>query len=136
LTRGLVLFAHGARDPQWSAPLRDLAQRIEALKPDVRVRIAFLEIAPPTLTDAVAALSAACTRIDILPVFWAPAGHVNNELPALVEACHAAHPQIAFNVLPTLSELPGLLDFVARQAIALSARDTDAFTASRTSPPR
>jgi sirohydrochlorin cobaltochelatase len=136
LTRGLVLFAHGARDPQWSAPLRDLAQRIEALKPDVRVRIAFLEIAPPTLTDAVAELSAACTQIDVLPVFWASAGHVNNELPALVENCRAAHPQIAFNVLPTLSELPGLLDLVARQALALSARDTDAFTASGTSPRR
>jgi len=121
-TRGLVLFAHGARDRQWGAPLRDLAQRIAVLAPDVSVRTAFLEIEPPGLTDAVAELAASCAQIDILPVFWAPAGHVNSELPALVEACRAAYPQIAFRVLPTLSELPGLLDFVAHQAVGLSAR--------------
>jgi sirohydrochlorin cobaltochelatase len=132
----LVLFAHGARDRQWGAPLRDLAQRITALAPGVSVRTAFLEIEPPSLADAVAELAVACVQIDILPVFWAPAGHVNSELPALIESCRAAHPRIAFHVLPTLSELPGLLDFVARQAIALSAGDTGVLTTSQTSPQR
>lgn len=131
-----MLFAHGARNQQWSAPLRDLAQRIVGLAPDISVRTAFLEIEAPRLADAVAELAALCTRIDILPVFWAPAGHVNNELPQLVASCRAAHPQVAFAVLPTLSELPGLLDFVAQQALALSARDVGALTTSPASPPR
>ena len=127
MARGLVLFAHGARDPQWSHALRELARRVAERAPALRVATAFLEFQPP-----VAGLAPSCADVDILPVFWAPAGHVANELPRLVEACQTAHPQLALRVLPTLSELPGLLDFIALQAVALAAVDSGQVKASRT----
>jgi sirohydrochlorin cobaltochelatase len=112
--RALILFAHGARDARWSHTLEALQQRVQARAPAAHVALAFLEFQPPTLETALAdALARGCTQIDVVPVFWASGGHVANDVPPLLAAFRAAHPQVALTLLPVLSELPGLLDFVA-----------------------
>jgi sirohydrochlorin cobaltochelatase len=78
------------------------------------VAIAFLELQPPTLATALAdAVALNRKRIDIVPVFWASGGHVVNDLPRMIEDFGRTHPDVELRVLPVLSELPGLLDFVA-----------------------
>jgi sirohydrochlorin cobaltochelatase len=112
--RALILFAHGARDARWSQTLGALKERVEARAPQSFVTVAFLEFQPPALESALAdAVSRGCTRIDVAPVFWASGGHVANDVPPLLAAFRAAHPQVELTLLPVLSELPGLLDFVA-----------------------
>lgn len=118
--RGLVLFAHGARDPAWAAPVHALAQAVARQAPAWAVRVAFLELLPPTLPAVLTELAPHCDQIAVLPVFWAAAGHVRNELPALIASADTQAAQV--RVLPVLSELPGLLDFVAGSAVALAAR--------------
>jgi sirohydrochlorin cobaltochelatase len=116
--RALILFAHGARDARWSRTLGDLAGAIRARDPQRRVATAFLEFQPPTLQEALAeTVRKGCTRIEVLPVFWASGGHVANDLPPLLESFRAAHPEVSVQLLPVLSELPGLLEFIA-QAVA------------------
>ena len=39
--RGLVLFAHGARDPRWAAPFEAVAARVRAHRPGVEVRLRY-----------------------------------------------------------------------------------------------
>jgi sirohydrochlorin cobaltochelatase len=120
---GIVLFAHGARDPAWGAPLARLAQAIAARRPDVPVRLAFLEMQPPSLGEAIDALAAQCGRIDVLPVFWAEAGHVRKELPRLLDAARARHPGLDIRRLPVLAETPGLIDFLAVAALRPDRED-------------
>jgi len=50
MTTGLILFAHGARDPRWALPFEAVAARVRAQRPGVPVRLAFLEFMAPTLT--------------------------------------------------------------------------------------
>jgi|SRR5882672_7377833 len=126
MQRGLILFAHGARDPEWGRPLRDLAQRIRARDPHIGVRIAYLELQPPDLLAAIAELVPPCAQIGILPVFWAAAGHVTKDLPALLAAARSRHHDLRLHVLPPLSELPGALDFLADAAVALTHSDSTA----------
>lgn len=120
--RLIVLFAHGARDARWSQTLLKLQAEVTALEPAAEVTVAFLEFQPPTLP---AVLEDAAGRgvgaISIVPVFWASGGHVANDLPPLVADFRRRHPHIAVRVLPVLSELPGLLAFVADAVV--SARD-------------
>jgi sirohydrochlorin cobaltochelatase len=112
--QALVLFAHGARDPRWSASLNALATAIRARTGPTSVRIAFLELQTPTLPEALqAAASEGARHIHIVPVFWAGAGHIENDLPPILDAFRARHPQVAVRALPVLSELPGMLDFIA-----------------------
>ena len=85
MTQGLILFAHGARDPRWAAPFQDMAARIQRARPGVPLRLAFLEFMTPHLPQAAAELVAdGCTRIDLLPLFLGSGGHVRKDLPRLM----------------------------------------------------
>ena len=120
----LVLFAHGARDPRWSASLHALAEAIRARSGQASVHTAFLELQTPALLEALeTAVAGGARRIHIVPVFWAGAGHIENDLPPLVAEFGARHPQVAVRVLPVLSELPGMLDFIARTVTQSVAAD-------------
>jgi len=118
----IILFAHGARDARWSSTLGDLAVAVRARLPGagaVHVGRAFLEFQEPRLDQEIAAaIGAGARRIDILPVFWASGGHVANDVPPLLERLRAAHPQVSIRLLPVLSELPGMIDFIAAAALA------------------
>jgi len=119
----LVLFAHGARDPSWALPLHRLRSALEASAPALRVEIAFLEMQTPALPEVLAALAAqGCTAIAIAPVFWSQGGHVAKDLPPLLEGFGRTHPGLTLRVLPVLSELPGMMGFLA-QALQALAQD-------------
>jgi sirohydrochlorin cobaltochelatase len=119
-TRAIVLFAHGARDARWSDTLWDLSRRVQSRAPDAFVAVAFLEFQPPTLESILSeAIERGCVDIDILPVFWASGGHVATDLPPLLADLRRRYPEVELRLLPVLSELPGLLDFVAGAVTAL-----------------
>ena len=117
MRRGLILFAHGSRDPRWADPLEALAlqaRESSESEPSLQVAMAFLEQQTPTLDEALDSLAADCDAIDIFPVFWAANGHVKRDLPALVERARQRHPGVVITVLPVLSEVPGLLPHLAQ----------------------
>lgn len=112
----LIVFAHGARDPAWGRSLEQLAQLIAQRHPALAVRVAYLELQTPTLEAAIDELAANRDFLAVLPVFWAANGHVVQTLPRALEAAHARHPHCRFHALPVLSELPGMLPFIAEAA--------------------
>jgi len=117
----IVLFAHGARDPRWGASLQALTAAIEARRPGARVRTAYLEVQTPRLPEVLDELAAGgALHVDIVPVFWAGAGHVDNELPPMIHEFNTRSPGVHVRTLPVLSELPGLLDFVAGLVASLT----------------
>jgi len=115
---GLVLFAHGARDPRWREPFERLAAKVRGARPDLAVSLAFLELMEPDLGTAVDALAAqGCSRIRVVPVFLGQGGHVREDLPAVVERARARHPAIAI----TLREAVGEDDTVLARIAAVAA---------------
>ena len=90
-TSGLVLFAHGARDPEWAEPFRAIAARVAETRPDLAVKLAFLEFQGPALADAINELVAAGHgNIRIAPLFMAQGGHLKNDVPKLLDGIRAA----------------------------------------------
>jgi hypothetical protein len=75
MTQGLILFAHGARDPRWAAPFEAVAGACARAARAAAVRLAFLEFMTPDLPEAAAELAAAgCTRRSTwCRCSWAPA---------------------------------------------------------------
>ena len=129
MSRGLILFAHGSRDPAWGESLHALAREIEAADPGLQVRCAFLERLAPDLPTVLAELVPGLTRLDVCPVFWAANGHVQRDLPALLEDARRAHPGVELRLLPVLSELPGMLAFLAQTVVGLTGGSVPASTA-------
>lgn len=110
----LILFAHGARDPDWRRPLDALAQRMRAAHPDGLVSVAFLELMVPLLAEAIdQAVARGARRISVAPVFWAAGGHLKRDVPQLLEVARARHPGVAIGLWPALGESDAVLDAIA-----------------------
>ncbi len=115
---GLILFAHGARDPRWAAPFEAVATQVRAQRPDVPVRLAFLEFMTPSLPDAGAELAAlGCSGVQVLPLFLGAGGHVRKDLPLLIDALRSAHPGLAVTLQPAVGELPCITAAMADAAL-------------------
>lgn len=110
----LVLFAHGARDPEWAEPFRAIASRVEAGRKDLAVKLAFLELQPPSLADAIKELTAAGhSTIHVAPLFMAQGGHLKKDLPLLLDSIRRQQPGLTLSLLPAIGEIPGLRDAIA-----------------------
>ncbi len=127
MQRGLILFAHGARDPRWSLPFEAVARGVQAREPQLAVRLAFLEFMTPGLLDAGHALAqAGCTRVDIVPLFLGTGGHVRKDLPLLAAELSAAHPQVHWHVRAAIGEDEGVIDAMAQAALAMTLAEASA----------
>ena len=122
MNKTLILFAHGARDPEWARPVQAVAQRLQTENPDLPVVIAFLEFMSPTLPEAIDAivrqLGDMTQQIDILPFFIAQGGHLRNDFPVLLESCQKQFPGVKLSATPAVGEdtavLQAIVDFGAR----------------------
>ena len=115
---GLVLFAHGARDPRWREPFERLAAKTRIERPGLAVRLAFLEFMEPDLDAAVDDLAAhGCTAIRVVPVFLGQGGHVRDDLPAAVAGVRERHPGIAVALRQAVGEDDSVLDRIAAVAV-------------------
>ena len=89
---GLLLFAHGARDPAWAKPFETVTERLRAARPGTPVAMAFLEFMSPGMEEAAAQLAAAgCTRVHVLPLFLGTGGHVRRDVPLLLDRLREQH---------------------------------------------
>ena len=118
MTRALVLFAHGARDPRWAAPFEAVAVRARAAAPGLPVALAYLELMAPSLGEAVAQqVAAGATEVDVVPLFLGTGGHLRNDLPPLVDAVRAAHPGVAVRLHAAIGEDAAVVDAMARASL-------------------
>jgi sirohydrochlorin cobaltochelatase len=118
MTHGLLLFAHGARDPNWALPFEAVAARVRALAPGLPVALSFLEFMSPTLAEAGQQLAAAgCTQVDIVPLFLGAGGHVRKDLPQLVDELAAAHPGTQWRLQAAVGETAIVVEAMAQAAL-------------------
>ena len=116
---GLLLFAHGARDPRWALPFEAVAAHVRVARPGTPVCLAFLEFMTPGLAEAGARLVAqGCARVEVMPLFLGAGGHVRKDLPVLMDALRAAHPGVHFGLHPAVGEVDSVVVAMAAAALA------------------
>ena len=119
----IILFAHGARDPQWAQPFKKIKRALEAKKPGVAVELAFLELMEPSLADAVSKLAdAGHPSITVAPLFMAQGGHLKNDLPKILDALRADYPKTRITLLPAIGDVDAILDAIAGWLVSATAR--------------
>lgn len=117
-TRGLVLFAHGSRDPLWHKPLEAVAAHIAATSPGTTVACAYLELSTPDLAAATQGLvDAGIEAIAIVPMFLGVGRHAREDLPVLLDAMRQQHPQVQFTLRPAVGEDTRLVQLLAEIAL-------------------
>jgi sirohydrochlorin cobaltochelatase len=117
-TLGVIVFAHGSRDPQWRAPVDAVARRIAERAPGTLACTAYLELTEPDLPTAARELvRAGATRIRVLPLFFGMGKHAREDLPRLVDDLRREHAEVPVELMPTAGEDPQLIDLLATQAL-------------------
>jgi sirohydrochlorin cobaltochelatase len=105
----IILFAHGAREPEWALPFERLRDRLRAS--GMRVELAYLSTMSPSLEEAARVLAREGARsVTIVPLFLAQGGHLKQDLPKMIDDIRSLHPKMPFAVTPALGDAPEMLD--------------------------
>jgi sirohydrochlorin cobaltochelatase len=117
--RGLVLFAHGARDPEWTRPFEEILKRVRSSRPEYPIELAYLELMSPTLAEAIDSLaSQGALAITVFPLFMAQGGHLRQDLPKILDAIRSNHPRVPIAVESAIGEVPEILASIAGWILA------------------
>lgn len=116
--RGIVLFAHGARDPEWALPFVAIRDAVRRQRPECPIALAYFERLSPTLGEAIAALvEEGAPAVTVFPLFMAQGGHLKHDLPPILEAIRAAHPHVPIALEKALGDVPEITDAIARWVV-------------------
>lgn len=123
MTHGILLFAHGARDPAWARPFEQARDRlIAARSAHGPVDLAYLEFMSPTLVEAGARMAAqGCSQVTVVPLFLGAGGHVRKDLPLLMQQLGEQHPGVHWVLAPAVGETDIVVQALADAAAHLAA---------------
>ncbi len=108
---GLVVLGHGSRDPRAAAEFGALLELVRVAAGDQPVRGGFLELAEPSIDDAVDALVAdGATDVVAVPYVLFGAGHLKDDGPAVLDRARRRHPTVRFRLARDLGVHPAVLD--------------------------
>jgi sirohydrochlorin cobaltochelatase len=109
----LLVAGHGSQDAAGAVELLALADRVRALDPGLALACGFIELSPPPLSVACADLVAqGATEVVVVPVMLLAAGHVKDDVPALLARLRLQYPGVRFRYARELGIHPDLLAVV------------------------
>jgi sirohydrochlorin ferrochelatase len=94
----LVAVAHGSRDPRSAATISSLLDRVRSLRPDLDIRLAFMDLCTPRLETVLTTVS----RAVVVPLLLGRAFHADVDLPGAVARAVAARPELDITVADVL----------------------------------
>src|SRR6476619_7116950 len=91
----LVALAHGSRDRRSAATIKALVSEVRAMRPDLKVEAAFLELSKPDFHTVVDRLvKAGHDEIVVVPLLLTEAYHAKVDVPSAIAEATARHPRM------------------------------------------
>ncbi|HEX4843538.1 MAG TPA: CbiX/SirB N-terminal domain-containing protein [Limnobacter sp.] len=116
--RAIVLFGHGARDPQWAEPMKRLQSILIAQLPQVQVELAFLELMAPSLPDTVACMAlGGVSHIQVVPIFFGRGGHLKNDFPVLMTEMQQMYPAVSIEATTAVGQWDAVWQAIAAEIV-------------------
>jgi sirohydrochlorin ferrochelatase len=117
----LVAVAHGSRDPRSAAAVTALAEEVRRQRPDLDVRVSFLDLSAPRLPDVLAAVAADGHRSAVVvPLLLGRAYHARVDVPEAVSAAGQRLPGLDISIAPVLGGHDGLGTAALRRLAAVA----------------
>ena len=113
-SRAMLVVGHGSRDADGVDEFWELAGTIRAAAGDLLTGFGFIELASPTVDEAIDDLVAGgATEIVSVPLVLLAAGHLKNDGPAALARARARHPDVHFSLARDLGIEPHVLEIAA-----------------------
>ncbi len=116
------MIAHGSRREAANEEFLAMIDRVRDQVSDVyrHVEPAFLDSATPNLEAAATALiEKGATNIDVYPFFLNTGKHADKDIPELVAALNAKHPDCTLAVLDYLGKSEALVELVVGHILSI-----------------
>ncbi|HVX11168.1 MAG TPA: sirohydrochlorin chelatase [Pirellulales bacterium] len=115
--RSLVLIVgHGSRDAEANQEFERLVARYRARRPDLELRHGYVELAQPSLAEALSDIPSECQEVTLLPLFLFAAGHVKNDIPRALTVARREKPHVTFSVARELGVHPAMVELTLKRA--------------------
>ena len=112
----LVALAHGSRDPRSAQTIKALVDEVRAMRPDLRIEPAFLELAKPSFGTVVDRLvKAGYDEIVVVPLLLTEAYHAKVDVPDEVKAATERHPGLRIRATRVLGLETAFLEVLDRR---------------------
>jgi sirohydrochlorin ferrochelatase len=112
----LVALAHGSRDPRSAATIKALVGEVRAMRPDLRIEPAFLDLSKPSFQTTVDKLvRAGYDEIVVVPLLLTEAFHAKVDVPEAIAAATARHENLKIRGTRVLGLEPVFLEVLDRQ---------------------
>lgn len=119
----VIILGHGSRVEIANRPLVEMAEMVSRLLGETRVEGAFLQMAAPSLEEAVDALVAEGRReIAVVPFFLYPGAHVTEDIPQKAFELREKHPGVEIFVTQHLGVHPLLAELVVERVNSAKER--------------
>lgn len=106
----LIAVAHGSRDPRSAATMHAVVEQIAAARPDLDVRLAFLDLNAPSVDQVVNSVAAeGHSHAVVVPLLLGSAFHARVDLPGMLDEIRARHPRLHLTQADVLGADPRLI---------------------------
>jgi sirohydrochlorin ferrochelatase len=127
----LVALAHGSRDPRSAATIKALVDEVKAIRPDLAIERAFLDLSRPSFDTVVDRLvRKGHEEIVVVPLLLTQAFHAKVDVPQAAQKAAERHPGLKVTTSAILGLEPfflEILDIRMREALkAARVRELDA----------
>lgn len=111
----ILVVSHGSREGSANREFKILVQKYRKRHPGWKIAHAFLELAKPSIPDALEALARKSEEILVLPLFLFAAKHVKEHIPEILRSFRSKHRDINVKLAQPLGSDPKLLDILDRR---------------------
>jgi sirohydrochlorin cobaltochelatase len=116
----VLLVGHGSRREKSNEQVRTLAARMEE-RLGVPVDAGFLELAAPSIADAIAGLAPTVSTMSVVQLSLFAASHVKNDVPVAIRQARTEHPELTIHNGSHLGVHPAIIDLLDDRAAGVES---------------
>ena len=111
----IILLAHGSKNPQWTAPFRQLCADLRKDLGEHAVHLGFMENAEPgLLAVAREVMQTPVRKCRFLPLFMAKGAHFYEDIPQQIAEINKAFPELETELLEPIGLHPLFLELMRK----------------------
>lgn len=122
MSRAVLIVAHGSRESPAQQEFKKLVGKYRKRHPGWKIAHAFLELAEPSIPQALESLAIASQEIVVLPLFLFAAKHVRKHIPEILTAFRKTYPKVKVKLTKPLGADGKLLDILDERFQRISGK--------------